>query len=149
MPVVAAVERRRQLSRRRDVFVAVEVVRDLVRILLVHAGEGQIREAFGRLFVELSGEVRDSGEDDEEQRERADHAATLADVSRRDVTLKIGRARQLRPAATMNAVVRPKCSPIEPTRSEPTAMPVSNAQTMLPNERARRSGSVFSMMNAA
>jgi hypothetical protein len=47
MPVVAAIEGGRELSRRGDVGVAVEDVTDLVWIFLVDAGEGERREAFG------------------------------------------------------------------------------------------------------
>ena len=47
VPVVAAVEGRRQLARRARVGVAAQHVRDLVRVLLVHAGEREAREALG------------------------------------------------------------------------------------------------------
>ena len=75
VPVVAAVERRRQLARRRDVGIAVEVVRDLVRILLVHAGEGEVRETLGGFRVEVGGVERQRCSDDKRDREAADHAA--------------------------------------------------------------------------
>ena len=45
MPVVAAVEGRRQLARRPHVGVARQHVRDLVRVFLVYAGERQKDES--------------------------------------------------------------------------------------------------------
>ena len=72
MPVVATVERRRELSRRRDVRVRVQVVRDLVRILLVHARERETRKPISSASVELgalSGSVHR-----EKEKNRSDHA---------------------------------------------------------------------------
>ena len=45
MPIEAPIEGRRQLSRRLDVLVAVEHVRDLVRVLLMDTTERQVGEA--------------------------------------------------------------------------------------------------------
>ena len=69
VPVVAAVERRGELPRRRHVPVPPEHVGDLVRILLVDAGKGQLGEAGGALGGELrpEGGLRreDGGEEDD------------------------------------------------------------------------------------
>src|SRR3954451_22388056 len=145
MPVVAAVKRRRQLARRQHIFVRVEIVRDLVRILLVHARQREVREALGGLLIEFGGGGGDG--DEEKAKDRAFHAGDLNSV--RDVQAKIGMARQLSAAAQRNALPRPKRSPIRPTSSEPEPMPASKAQTMLPNVRALRCGSVAPRMNEA
>ena len=55
VPVVAAVEGRRQLARRARVGVAAQHVRDLVRVLLVDAGEGEAGEALGEGGVDRPG----------------------------------------------------------------------------------------------
>ena len=46
MPVVAAIKRRREFSRRSHVRITVQPVGNLVRIFLVHAGESEIRVPF-------------------------------------------------------------------------------------------------------
>lgn len=57
--------------------------------------------------------------------------------------MKMGIARQLRPAAIPKAAVNPyRCATV-PITSDPMAIPVSNAPTMLPNVRARRRGSLW------
>ena len=68
MPVVATAKGRRELARRGHVRVAVQDVADLVRILLVHAGERETREAFGGVRVEFrnrifSGQTKQRQED--------------------------------------------------------------------------------------
>src|SRR5712692_10393328 len=70
MPVIAAVERRRELARRRDVLIGVQTVRDLVWIFLVHARQREVGESLGGMRVEL-----DCGEDEDG---RGDHRASLA-----------------------------------------------------------------------
>src|SRR5688500_18210799 len=52
MPVVAAVERRCEHARGKRVLVGLQHVRDLVRILLVNAREGECRETFRGLGIE-------------------------------------------------------------------------------------------------
>jgi hypothetical protein len=59
MPIVTSAKRRSQFSRRRDIGVAIQYVRDLVRIFLVHARECQFSESFGRLRIEsATGRIR-------------------------------------------------------------------------------------------
>src|SRR5262245_22244367 len=68
VPVVAAVEGRRQLARGLDVGVALEDVRDLVRVLLVDARERERREPLGGGLVDRWGL---SGREHEDEREDA------------------------------------------------------------------------------
>src|SRR5438105_3656872 len=138
MPVVAAVKRRRQFARRRDVGIAIQVVRDLVRILLVHAGECEIRESLRRFRIEFGGAKR---------KRCGEHEEKKSLHSRFTIIINAGIDKQLITAAAPNAIDNPKRCPIAPTSSEPIPMPVSNAHTMLPNVRARRDGSVFVNMN--
>ena len=51
MPVVAAVECRRQLPRRSDVSIIVEGMADVVGKLLMHARESQVSEALPSMSV--------------------------------------------------------------------------------------------------
>ncbi len=60
MPVVAAIERGRQLPRQLEIGIARHEVRDLVRVLLVHAVQRKLRETRGRGFVQAFG-ARDAG----------------------------------------------------------------------------------------
>src|SRR3954465_9125460 len=53
VPIVAAVERRRELPRRGDVGVAIQDVTDLVRIFLSDTSEGETGEAFRSRRVEF------------------------------------------------------------------------------------------------
>ena len=75
MPVVAAVERRRQLVRRLDVGRRVQHVRDLVGILLLHARERELCKAASRLHVELGRRRRCLSE--KERGKQDGHAAIL------------------------------------------------------------------------
>ncbi len=52
MPIVTTAKRRRQFSGRRDIGIAVEHVRNLVRIFFVHARQGELGESLRRLRVE-------------------------------------------------------------------------------------------------
>ena len=51
MSVVTGVKRRREFSRRRDIFVAVQNMTDLVRILLLHARQRELRKSFRCFFI--------------------------------------------------------------------------------------------------
>ena len=77
MPVVAAVERGRQLPRRLEIGIARHEVRDLVRVLLVHAVECELREARSRGFVQAFG-ARDAGNSETGDRgdEQSAHVVT-------------------------------------------------------------------------
>jgi hypothetical protein len=75
MPVVAPVERRRQLVRWPHVGVAVEHVGDLVGILLVNAGERQLRGSTQPEFRSRGNPLRGTGQEKESQRQ--DHAAMI------------------------------------------------------------------------
>src|SRR5207253_6759646 len=81
VPVIAAVEGRRQLPRRRHVRIRREVVRDLVRILLVHAGQGEVREALRRFRVEIGGVQRRGKKEEEQGGGGASHAREISGTS--------------------------------------------------------------------
>jgi hypothetical protein len=61
MPVIAAVESRRELAGRSHVSIAAEIVADLVGVFLVHARESKSGEALCRLQVNTAGAYRLSG----------------------------------------------------------------------------------------
>jgi hypothetical protein len=69
MPVIAAEEGGCELARRRHVGVTVHGMADLIGILLVHAGERKVGEAFGGVNIEgVSGRGRlGSGARNEQQ----------------------------------------------------------------------------------
>ena len=77
MPVVAAIERGRQLPRQLEIGIARHEVRDLVRVLLVHAVQRELRETRGRGFVQSFG-ARDAGnsEGGDQGDEQAAHVVT-------------------------------------------------------------------------
>jgi len=51
MPVVTAVKRRREPSRRRDIFVAVQHMTDLARVLFLDARQRELCKPFRRFLV--------------------------------------------------------------------------------------------------
>ncbi len=69
VPVVAAVEGRRQLARRPDVVVAGQHVGDLVGVLAVDALQRQTAEALGELGVEVLGHCRRAERGEEKRHE--------------------------------------------------------------------------------
>ena len=73
MPVVASIKSRSQFPGRCYIRIAIQRVTNVVGILLVHAGESEIRESLRRVAVELNralggsahGEQEEDGADDE------------------------------------------------------------------------------------
>ena len=76
MPVIASVKRRRQGPRRRYILIAVQIVRDLVRILLMHTRQRQIRKALRGFCVEVGG-VKGGGEEEKSGERGADHGGGM------------------------------------------------------------------------
>jgi hypothetical protein len=54
MPVVAAIKGRRQFSWWGRICVAIQRVANVIRVLLVYAGEGKIRKSLSRFAVKLA-----------------------------------------------------------------------------------------------
>jgi hypothetical protein len=54
MPVVATIERGRQFPWRSRICIAIQRVADVIWVLFVHAGEGEIRKPLSRFGVELT-----------------------------------------------------------------------------------------------